>query len=243
MKLLAFDTSTERMSIAVQRGTQRWLHDGAGGAQASTQMLPQIGQLMAQAGLAYAELDAIVFGRGPGSFTGLRTACAVAQGLAFGADVQLLPVDSLLAVAKLAQTEQPQARAILATLDARMNQVYAKHYYFDSTLSNEINGGEQNSTEISLVDVDQLQHLLLMHPAAPAPVPALLAGNLRPALDAQLAPEILALPHVSCVPTAAVLLDLAPALIAAGQLVPPELALPVYIRDKVAFTTAERQAK
>ena len=82
MKLLAFDTSTDRISAAVAReveGQARvWQHDGPGGAQASGSLIPAIENLLAQADLAYADLDAIAFGRGPGSFTGLRTACAVA---------------------------------------------------------------------------------------------------------------------------------------------------------------------
>lgn len=79
MKLLAFDTSTDLISIAVTREVdgvaQVWQHTGAGGAQASSGLIPAIEGLMAEAGLRYAELDAIAFGQGPGSFTGLRTAC------------------------------------------------------------------------------------------------------------------------------------------------------------------------
>lgn len=98
--LLAFDTSTEQLSVAVQRGRdgQRFAHTGAGGAQASATLIPTVQALLAQAGLALGELQAIVFGRGPGSFTGLRTACSVAQGLAWGAGLPVLPVDTLLAV-------------------------------------------------------------------------------------------------------------------------------------------------
>ena len=94
MNLLAFDTSTDVMSIAVQRtvdgSAQVWQQTAVGGAQTSTHLIPVIQQLMAQADLRFDQLDAIVFGRGPGSFTGLRTACSVAQGLAFGAKVPVL---------------------------------------------------------------------------------------------------------------------------------------------------------
>ena len=128
MNLLAFDTSTDALSIAVQHGARVWQHSGAGGAQASATLIPAIRDLLAQAGLSFDQLDAVVFGRGPGSFTGLRTACAVAQGLAFGArggqGVPVLPVDTLLAVAEEARAQHGCTR-VVATLDARMNEVYA----------------------------------------------------------------------------------------------------------------------
>ena len=77
MNLLAFDTSTDTVSIAVQAGDAVWQHTGPGGSQASATLIPAIRSLLAQAGMSFSTLDAIVFGRGPGSFTGLRTACAV----------------------------------------------------------------------------------------------------------------------------------------------------------------------
>ena len=130
MNLLAFDTSTDTLSIAVQRGDAVWQHTGAGGAQASAALIPAIQRLLAEAGLGFDTLDAIVFGRGPGSFTGLRTACAVAQGLAFGArngqGTPVLPVDTLLAVAEEAR-QQHGCTQVLAVLDARMNEVYSAH--------------------------------------------------------------------------------------------------------------------
>ena len=129
-KLLAFDTSTEHLSIAVLNGDRLIEHGGAGGAQSSTTLLPLVLKLLADAGLTLAALDAIAFGRGPGSFTGLRTACAVAQGLGFGAGVPLLPVDTLQAVAEEAHHRFGATR-VTAVLDARMDQVYASHYRFD----------------------------------------------------------------------------------------------------------------
>ena len=127
MNLLAFDTSTDTLSIAVQHGDGVWQHQGPGGAQASSALIPAVRALMAQAGLTFDTLDAVVFGRGPGSFTGLRTACAVAQGLAFGAKggqgVPVLPVDTLLAVAEEAR-QQHGCTHVVAVLDARMDEVY-----------------------------------------------------------------------------------------------------------------------
>jgi tRNA threonylcarbamoyladenosine biosynthesis protein TsaB len=138
MNLLAFDTSTDRLSIALsctQDGEPRlWQHDGPGGAQASSTLIPAVERLMAEAGLRYAQLDAIAFGQGPGSFTGLRTACSVAQGLGFGAGVPLLPVDTLLAVAETARAEHAAVDAscrVLAVLDARMDEVYAAPYAYE----------------------------------------------------------------------------------------------------------------
>jgi tRNA threonylcarbamoyladenosine biosynthesis protein TsaB len=232
MKLLALDTSTETMSLAVQHGDAVFTHTGEGGAKASSTLIPAIEALMRQAGLQYAQLDAIVFGRGPGSFTGLRTACSVVQGLAFGANVKVLPVDTLLAVAEearfLSAATGQEATRILATLDARMSEVYSQCYEFNSKLLN--TGGRQGLKKPE----DLVQDLLLR--------PQLLAGNIRPALDAQLSDALKSLPHLACLPTATALLRLAPGLIQAGGLVQAQEALPLYIRDKVALTTAERQA-
>lgn len=139
MNLLALDTSTDTLSIAVQKGGNGsgaglLERSAPGGAQSSTTLIPLIRELMGELGLSFDELDLIAFGRGPGSFTGLRTACSVAQGLAFGArkglGVPVLPVDSLLAVAEQARMEHGVDK-VLAVLDARMDEVYAAAYRWD----------------------------------------------------------------------------------------------------------------
>ncbi len=224
MKILAFDTSTESLSIALTDGTRQWRHDGAGGAQASLTLLPAIEALMRQASLRYAELDAIAFGAGPGSFTGLRTACSVAQGLGFAAGVQLLPVDSLLAVAEAAHFTHGPAAHVLAALDARMSQLYVARYGFTE-------GRFAQLGDFELIAPEDLQ-------LAPG---WRLAGNALPVYADRLPRDVQA-QHVAAWPSADAMLRLAPALIEGGALVAPEHALPRYVRDKVAQTTAERAA-
>lgn len=236
MNLLAFDTSTETLSVALAcapaapaPGAARlWEHTGAGGAQASATLIPVVLDLLAQAGLRMSDLQAIAFGRGPGSFTGLRTACSVAQGLAFGAGVPVLPVDTLLAVAEDARHRHGATR-VVAALDARMDELYAAWYAYDA-------GQWRQQGDFGLL----APQALVVGPGWQ------LAGNVGAAYGERLAAANPGLPAANpclpALPTAAALLRLAPALLAAGQAVAPSLALPLYVRDKVAQTTAERAA-
>jgi tRNA threonylcarbamoyladenosine biosynthesis protein TsaB len=129
--ILAFDTSTEGLSLAVCGPAGAITLQAAGGAAASATLLPQALRLLKLAGLRLEELDAVAFGSGPGAFTGLRTACAVAQGLGLGLGLPLLPLDSLLVVAEDARLQQEPASAgdgyfeVAVAMDARMNEVYA----------------------------------------------------------------------------------------------------------------------
>lgn len=243
MRLLAFDTSTDTLSVAVGSSAGSapglWQTTGAGGAQASSSLIPAILELMARAGLAFAELDAIVFGRGPGAFTGLRTACSVAQGLGFGTQgradgqpVPLLPVDTLLAVAEEArQRYAPGKRPlrVFAMLDARMDQIYAAAYQFDGAFW-------QRQGDILL---DRPENMLL--DASWGQADCVLAGNVFAAYGERLSSGA-GLVRIEALPTAGAMLRLAPALLAVGHAVIPELALPLYIRDKVAQTSSERAA-
>jgi tRNA threonylcarbamoyladenosine biosynthesis protein TsaB len=249
-RFLAFDTSTDRLSIGVSDGAQQWLHEGAGGPLSSATLIPAILQLLADAGLRLNQLDAIAFGRGPGSFTGLRTACAVAQGLALGAGVPVLPVDSLLALAEEARfqwaLENARPQTITALLDARMDEMYVQHFRLGNR-----DGTYQALAPCVLVRPEALQLSAVLATAKDSNNQALhgLAGNVfevyaarLPALEALGALQALPVGclRLTTLPSAAAMLRLAPGLLAAGAALDASQALPLYIRDKVALTTDER---
>ena len=225
---LAFDTATEHMSIALQVGARVWSHEGAGGAQASTRLIPSIMGLLGQAGVGLRDLDAIAFGRGPGAFTGLRTACAVAQGLAFGAGLPVLPIDSLLAVAEDARVGAlPQQ--VWVAMDARMGEVYAALYVF-------ADGAWRTRTEPMLATPEALAARWQGEP------PEVVAGSALVAFPALLHHCAAARQAPLARPRASAMLPLAAALWAQGGAVDAAQALPLYVRDKVAQTTRERDA-
>lgn len=221
MNLLAFDTSTDTLFIAIQRGDQLWQHQTAGGANSSSALIPSIQQGLRALDLQLTDLDAIVFGRGPGSFTGLRTSCAIAQGLALGANLQVLPIDTLQAVAEDARAQYGITQ-VMAVLDARMSEVYHAGYRWEHERWHA-------SDALGLCAPESLQ----------VPADFTVAGNAQAAYPERLAS---AARHLQALPTATALLRLAPTLIADGQLIDASYALPLYIRDKVAQTMAEREA-
>jgi len=121
--LLAVETATRACSVALlwageSRETLRLEHN-----RHAEILIPMARELLAGAGIGFSQLDAIAFGSGPGSFTGLRIGISVAQGLAFGLDRPVVPVSSLLALA--ARVDAPR---VLAAIDARMSQVYWNTY-------------------------------------------------------------------------------------------------------------------
>jgi tRNA threonylcarbamoyladenosine biosynthesis protein TsaB len=238
--LLALDTSTEFCSVALlsadaspagstASAPRIWTRHEATGAVSSTRLLPAIRELFDEAGLELAACDAIAFGSGPGSFTGLRTATGVAQGLAFGLDVPVVPVGTLLACAESARLRDPSTRRVLAALDARMDEVYWADFAWDE---------EQGDWRtIQPASLDAPNRLVLPD------VPFTLAGNAAAAFGERLEAaaraqkvDAGALPHAMPVAMAAL------RAFRAGRTVPADQAAPEYIRDKVAQTTAERMA-
>ena len=224
--LLAFDTSTDAMSVALVMPGLQVAHDRAGGPQASAALIPDLMALLDAHGLALAAVDAIAFGCGPGAFTGLRTACSVAQGLAFGANKPVVPVDSLMLVADDARA-QTGADDICVAMDARMDEIYAGWYRWSDERWTV-------STAPALLRIEAFNALWHEHPAA------VIAGS---ALDAfgdrlTLAPSLRRVPQPGS--RAEALARVAAQLWSQGVRVDAAHALPVYLRDKVAQTTVER---
>lgn len=225
--LLAFDTATESMSIGVSVAGRVFVHEAPGGAQASAALIPAIMGLLSRAGITLQGLDGIAFGRGPGAFTGARTACSVAQGLAFGAAKPVLPIDTLLAVAEDARGGAGEA-TIWVAMDARMGEIYAARYRFAA-------GAWQVLDAHMLTTPQELNARWRQH------APEVVAGNALVAFADVLHPGQ-ARTAPGALPRAAAMLPLAQALWDAGGAVDAALALPVYVRDKVAQTSAERDA-
>jgi len=232
-RLLALDTSTDLLAVALCTPAGRWCRNEAGGAQASSRLLPLVLQLLAQAGTAPAQLQAIAFGQGPGAFTGLRTACAAAQGLGFAHGTPLLAIDSLLLVAEDARAQAAGAGddgdgLWWVAMDARMDEVYAAAY-------RRARGAWHEATAPRLWT---LPALAATWQAAP---PTRVAGSAVDAFAERL-PWQGAARWPRQQDRAAALLRLAEAAWAEGRTLAAADALPLYLRDKVALTTAERQA-
>ncbi|EKD70597.1 MAG: hypothetical protein ACD_46C00484G0015 [uncultured bacterium] len=147
MKILAFDTSSTACSVALLikdpngHDVINFTHQVAPMQQAK-QILPAINQLLAEQGIALSQLDAIAYGAGPGSFTGIRIAASVAQGLGFSADIPVISISSLAAMAQAAYLEH-QAEHIFVALDARQKQIYWAYYQATQTGLVELIGTEQ----------------------------------------------------------------------------------------------------
>jgi tRNA threonylcarbamoyladenosine biosynthesis protein TsaB len=227
LPVLALDTATEFMAIGLHAGGRAHTRNAAGGAAASAQLIPLIQGLLAEAGLALADLNAVAFGQGPGAFTGLRTACAVAQGLGFGLGRPLLPLCSLLVVAEDARAQLPSADSldVAVLMDARMDQVYAARFAWHKA------SGWQVVLAPALLALPDLAGF------ADAPV---VAGSALSAFGQRLplAGAARQLPQEQDRAGALLRLALHAAQTQTG--INPALALPLYLRDKVALTSAER---
>lgn len=220
--LIAIETSTELASVALLHEGQRSSRESIGAQTHSATVPGMIQSLLKDAGIRIAQCDAVAFGAGPGSFTGVRTACGLAQGLAFGAQLPVVPVLTLLAMAERARKQAHSD--VLSVLDARMGEVYWAQYRFEEDWH---------------VLTEPRLSLAADVVAEGKPV---ICGN-----GLSVASETLSQLTVSerlpdCMPHASDMLPLALAALRAGKAVHARDAQPLYLRNKVALTTRERMA-
>jgi tRNA threonylcarbamoyladenosine biosynthesis protein TsaB len=224
VNLLALDTSTEYLSLAILKGTETFTFDVLAGQTHSQIILPQIQALLETAGLQLKDLQGITFGAGPGSFTGVRIAAGVAQGLGYGSNLPVVGVCTLMALA-----EASGASKVIACLDARMGEVYHAAY-------EKINEEWQAVIEPGLYKPDAV-------PAIQG-IDWVGAGSGWQTYGEQLSGiyvEQLVSMQPALLPTASAILQLAQPIFARGEAKPAHDAMPIYIRNRVALKTAERE--
>jgi tRNA threonylcarbamoyladenosine biosynthesis protein TsaB len=222
MKLLALDTATEACSAALLIGDSMLERFEVAPRAHARLLLPMLESLLAEAGMRLADLDAIAFGRGPGSFTGVRIAASVVQGIAYGADLPVLPVSTLAALARAA-LQTTAATHVLAAIDARMDEIYWASYQRDTR-------GEPLALSDELVTSAQGLSL-------PCDADWYGIGSGWAAYDSVLRPQFgsrLMGCDPDALPRATHIAHLAALDYAAGKALSAEQALPVYIRNQVA---------
>ncbi len=223
--LIAIETSAEVASVALLHNGRISVQTATGLSTHSHTVLPMIQQLLLDAAIDLRQCDAIAFGAGPGSFTGVRTACGVAQGLAFGAELPVLAINTLEAMA-LACHDSTGALSVVPILDARMGEVYWAQYDFSAKLA------------------------IVIPPRLSDPKSVLPRGEVTPCGNGLLAyasqfsdPNFADGMHADLMPHATQIAQLAQRALSSGLQVPARDAQPIYLRNQVALTTAERLQK
>ncbi|WP_045760901.1 tRNA (adenosine(37)-N6)-threonylcarbamoyltransferase complex dimerization subunit type 1 TsaB [Xanthomonas albilineans] len=230
MNILAFETSTEACSVAVHVGGRVLERFELAPRRHAELALPWAEQLLAEAGIGRRQLDAIAFGRGPGAFTGVRLAIALAQGIALALELPVLPVSTLQALALRAPATAPR---VLATIDARMGEVYT------ATYARQADGTLQASTCEQVLHPDAF---VLPEPDAAWSAVGTGLGAVEATLQRRFgahwrSADAQALPHAADVVALAVVAH------ARGEAIAPEQVEPAYLRDNVALTLTEQQAQ
>lgn len=229
MNLLSIETATESCSAALLCGERLLERSELAPRRHAELILPMIQSLLDEAGILRRQLDGIAVGRGPGAFTGVRLAISVAQGLALGLDLSVVPVSSLAALAQDAPVDDA---AILAVIDARMGEVYAGTFRRGASGLVEAIGEES----VGLADK------LILPQSAQWNIIGSGWDAYRDALFAKL-PGPPRWADGARYPRARAVARLAAPQFAAGRGLAPEDALPVYLRDKVALTLDEQRAR
>lgn len=221
-RILALDTSTDACSVALMDG-QSVREDFRIEPRRHTHLLlPMVDAMLAESGLRVQDLDAIAFGRGPGSFAGIRIATGAAQGLALAADLPLIPISTLSALALEATDRFPEA-VVLAALDARMDEVYWSIC-------------ARNGEGIQVLQAESVSSPTALRLSNFEQALVAVGSGLR-YVEQMPAESIRQFQQVDseCYPHAAIMLRLAMIELQAGVLMAPEDAQPVYLRDQVAW--------
>jgi tRNA threonylcarbamoyladenosine biosynthesis protein TsaB len=225
VNLLAIETSTELCSVALLRNKELFVEEAMAENRHSEMLVPMIRRALERAHLEPGAMDAFAFGQGPGSFTGIRIACGVVQGLAFAAQRPVVPVPSLLALA-----EQSNERRVIAALDARMNEAYLAAYARNGDDWDEVIAPR-------LADASSLPALPGRRWAATG------SGFERLPWLREAYRDRVQMRFAGDLPRAGAVARLAARRFARGAAVAAEDAAPLYLRDKVAFTSEERRAR
>jgi tRNA threonylcarbamoyladenosine biosynthesis protein TsaB len=233
--LIAIETSTENCSAALMRNDAVIERSELAPRRHAELILPMIESLLNEAGLSRRELDAIAVGRGPGAFTGVRLAISVAQGIALGLDIPVVPISSLAALAQ--DTPAQIGEPILATIDARMGEVYTGVFRRND---------EGLVDSIGAESVGPASMVLVPKSTSGKSDQWLVIGTGWGVYQDALALRLPGSPRWadgSLYPQARAVAVLAAPLFASGHSLAPEFALPVYLRDKVALTLDEQRAR
>lgn len=223
-KILAIDTATENCSVALVIDNSYFVRREVAPRDHTKKILPMVDEVLKEAGIALTDLDALAFGRGPGSFTGVRIGIGIAQGLAYGADLPMIPVSTLAAMAQ-GSYRIHQVTHVATAIDARMSEVYWARYVRQE------NGDWQSSDQECVIAPEILAGQLSEDPliwtragtgwAAYADALAQLKFNTQPG-------DVL-------YPDAEDIAFLAKFAFAKGETVSVEESSPVYLRDTVAW--------
>jgi tRNA threonylcarbamoyladenosine biosynthesis protein TsaB len=226
--ILAIDTATELCSVAVLHAGRALARTEQVGQKHSDRVLPLVDRVLADAGLALAAVDAFAFGAGPGSFTGLRIACGVVQGLAYACDRPVVAIGNLRALAAAAFAQRPHAPVVLTAIDARMHEAYCAAYRNDATVADV--RAPALEAPAALMDVVRESEAALVAGDALAAFPEAWEG-----LAIERLPDARG--------DAGDIVRLAAIDLALGRAVRPADAMPHYVRDRVALTIGERRAR
>lgn len=225
MNLLAIETSTELCSVALLRGGELFVEETLAENRHSELLVPMVKRVLERSRLSAREMDAFAFGQGPGSFTGIRIACGMAQGLAFGAGRPVVPVPSLLALA-----EQTNESRIVAALDARMGEAYVAAY-------------ARNGPDWDEVIAPRLADAGSLPPLPGRRWAATGSGFERHPWLREAYRDAVEMRFDGDLPRAGAVARIAERRFLRGAAIPAEQAAPLYLRDKVAQTTDERRAR